>query len=298
MDTRKKLYSLLGDLPPLDNPISADTAYAEERKNYTLEKLTLNLNGTEAVPAYFVKPKTGDKKFPTVLFCHSHGGKYDRGKEELVQGNTYLTNPPYAESLTELGLAALCIDSPLFGERSGRDELDYYKETILQGKVLWGLMVYDHLRALDYLHTRPDVDPSRLATLGMSMGSLMAWWIAALDERIKVCTDICCMVDYHTLLKKGLLKKHGIYFYIPKLLKYFDTSSINALIAPRYHLSVNGSQDELAPLEGLDVIDTTLKHIYKELGAPEAWQLKKYPAGHEETTDMRKDILKFLTTNL
>ena len=62
-----------------------------------------------------------------------------------------------------------------------------------QGQVLWGMMVYDGLRALDFLLTRPEVDPQRIATLGMSMGSTMAWWLGALDERIKVTVDINCL---------------------------------------------------------------------------------------------------------
>ncbi len=48
---------------------------------------------------------------------------------------------------------------------------------------MWGLMVYDSIKAIDYLQTRDDIDPRRIATLGMSMGSTMAWWLAALDER-------------------------------------------------------------------------------------------------------------------
>ena len=52
-------------------------------------------------------------------------------------------------------------------------------------------MVYDSLKAVDYLLTRPDVDGNRIATLGMSMGSTMAWWVTALEPRVKVCVDIC-----------------------------------------------------------------------------------------------------------
>ena len=51
---------------------------------------------------------------------------------------------------------------------------------------MWGMMVHDSLRAIDYLVGRPDIDPARIGTLGMSMGSTMAWWVAALDPRVKV----------------------------------------------------------------------------------------------------------------
>jgi len=283
------LYNLLGDLPPRDLPISSKTLWTKDDGNYHLEKLTLYLNGEEDVPAYFVKPKNIINP-PVVLFCHSHGGKYHLGKDELILGNSYMYDPPYAEALTNAGYAALCIDYPIFGERSGADELTYYKETIWQGKVLWGMMVYDHLRAIDYLFTRDDIDASRLATLGMSMGSTMSWWLAALDERVKVCIDICCMTDFHELIKANGLPGHGIYYYVPNLLKYFDTISINAMIYPRPHLSVNGTKDTLTPAGGLLKIDESLNKIYKN----DAWQMKNYPVEHEETAEMRQDVLNFL----
>jgi dienelactone hydrolase len=92
----------------------------------------------------------------------------------------------------------------VFGERSHTSEADTFKATLWQGQVLWGMMVYDSLRAVDFLARRPDVDAARLGTLGISMGSTMAWWLAALDERIKATVDICCLTDFHTLLaKKG-----------------------------------------------------------------------------------------------
>jgi cephalosporin-C deacetylase-like acetyl esterase len=82
-----------------------------------------------------------------------------------------------------------------------RTELDTFKEMLWKGQVLWGMMVYDTLRGLDYLFTRPEVDPARIGTLGMSMGSTMAWWVAALDPRLKLCVDICCLTDYQALIE-------------------------------------------------------------------------------------------------
>ncbi|MDZ7371502.1 MAG: acetylxylan esterase, partial [candidate division KSB1 bacterium] len=248
---RQLLYRLLGDLPKRNRPIEAQVIAAEKREHYYLEKLQLDLNGEEIVPAYFVKPLNAEGSLPTVLFNHSHGGKYYLGKDELLLGNSYMASPPYAEELTRLGYAALAIDHWLFGERSGREEIDLFKETLWRGQVLWGKMVYDSLRAIDYLHTRKDVDISRLATLGMSMGSTMAWWVAALDERIKVCIDICCLTDFDALIQHRGLKGHGIYYYVPGLLKHFSTSDINRLIAPRPHLALAGRKDELTPIDGL-----------------------------------------------
>ncbi len=88
-----------------------------------------------------------------------------------------------------------------------------FKAMLWRGQVLWGMMVYDGLRALDFLLTRPEIDPRRVATLGMSMGSTMAWWLGALDERIKVTVDINCLTDFQALLaRKALSRARAVLF--------------------------------------------------------------------------------------
>jgi dienelactone hydrolase len=291
---RQELYRLLGDLPPRDGPIAARLLEQGERDDYLLEKLLLDLNGSESVPAFFVKPIHSAGRIPCLLYNHAHGGDYQLGKQELLQGRKELCTPPYALALTSRGWGALCIDAWVFGERHGRSESQVFKEMLWKGQVLWGKMVYDSLRALDYLMARPDVDGERIGTMGMSMGSTMAWWIAALEPRVKVCVDICCMTDYEALITAGGLDGHGIYYYVPSLLKHFSASQINALIAPRPHLSLAGNADPLTPPEGLDRVDRELRHVYTALGAGDAWQMHRYDGGHLETPAMRSECLAFL----
>jgi len=291
---RRELYELLGDLPDRKRPISGKKRNEEERDGYILETWDLDLNGIETVPAYLARPKTLNGRVPGVLFDHSHGGGYKIGKQEFIEGRSYLQPTPYAKELTGLGYVALCIDSWIFGERSHTTEADMFKAMLWRGQVLWGMMVYDHLRALDYLLTRPEVDPQRIATLGMSMGSTMAWWLGALDERIKVTVDINCLTDFQALLARKALSLHGLYYYVPDLLNHFTTAQINALIAPRTHLGLAGLRDKLTPVEGLDVIDRELQQVYAKLGHPERWKLLRYDVEHQETPEGRQEIIAFL----
>ena len=291
---RQELYALLGDLPARRRPLAARQRHEAERDGYILETWELDLNGIEPVPAYLARPREIKGRCPAVLFNHSHGGGYKIGKQEFVEGRSYLQPVPYAKALTDLGCVGLCIDHWVFGERSHTTEQDMFKAMLWQGQVLWGMMVYDSIRALDWLVDRPSVDAARVGTLGISMGSTMAWWLAALDERVKVTVDICCLTDFHTLLAKKGLSGHGIYYYVPGLLKQFTTSQINALIAPRAHLGLAGLQDKLTPVEGLDVIDRELTRVYAEQGHPERWKLLRYDVGHMETPEGRQEILTFL----
>ena len=291
---RRELYALLGDLPDRHRPITARTVAEEVRDHYVLEKLVLDLNGIEDVPAYFVRPKESNGPMPAMLYNHAHGGDYVLGKDEFIDGRSCIQDPPYAELLATHGMCGLCIDAWNFCERRGRKELELFKEMLWKGQVLWGLMIYDSIRALDYLCERPEADATRIATLGLSMGSTMAWWTAALDTRIKVTVDICCLTDFQELIATRGLDQHGIYYYVPGLLKHFTTSEINGLIAPRPHLSLAGNYDHLTPPAGLDRIDRELKAIYERMGAPDAWKLLRYEIGHFETAEMRAEIIAFL----
>jgi hypothetical protein len=291
---RQALYDLLGELPPRDRAISARVIRREAREDFELEVLSLELNGQEPVPGYFLTPRRDDGPFPVVLFHHAHGGDHELGKDEVLRGRPAQQRPPFGEALTRAGYAVLCTDMWNFGDRRGRTESALFKESLWKGRVLWGLMVYDSLRSVDYLATRPDVDVARIATMGMSLGSTMAWWTAALDTRIKVCVDICCMTDFQALIDSDGLDGHGIYYYVPKLMQHFTTAEINALIAPRAHLSLAGDHDRLTPPAGLDRIDAALREVYREAGAPEAWTMLRYRVGHIETADMRAESLAFL----
>ena len=126
------------------------------------------------------------------------------------------------------------------------------------------------------------------------MGSTMAWWLAALDTRVKICIDICCLTDFEALTAHRSLEAHSVYYFVPSLLKHFTTAQINALIAPRAHLSLAGTFDPLTPPDGLDRIDAELREVYTAAGAADGWRLSRFATGHMETAAMRAEIIAFL----
>ncbi len=294
---RKELWGLLGDLPWNHKPGPARLVKREEHDGYTLERLVLDLNGVEDVPALLLIPAKRKEKAPGLLYIHWHAGMYDLGKEQLIRGVD--AQPAYAPVLAEKGIVTLAIDSWCFGERKhehdgGEGEQTAFKLMLWRGQVLYGMMMFDEFRAMDYLAKRPEVDATRLGAFGMSMGATKAWWLAALDPRVKVCMDVCCLTDYDELIKTHGLKEHGIYYYVPSLLKHFQTADINELIVPRAHLSVNGRKDPLTPPAGVEKIRDRLMPLYRKYGKESDCRIELFDCAHVELPEMRKEILEWM----
>ena len=65
------------------------------------------------------------------------------------------------------------------------------------------------------------------------MGATLAFWLAALDPRMKAVAHLCCFADLETLVASGAHDLHGLYMTVPGLLAVARTGEIAGLIAPR-----------------------------------------------------------------
>jgi hypothetical protein len=130
------------------------------------------------------------------------------------------------------------------------------------------------------------------------MGATQAWWLAALDPRVKLCVDVCCLTDYEELIRSHGLREHGMYYFVPSLLRHFQTSQINELIVPRPHLSVNGRKDPLTPVSGIEKIGKYLLPLYHKFGKEGDCHVELFDCGHVETPEMRKLILEWIDRHL
>lgn len=292
---RRKLFDLLGE-DTRSEKIQSHLLVKVEKAGYVLESLQLTLNRYETVPAYFAYP-TGAKNCPVVIYNHSHGGDFTLGKDEGLQGAAYLQEP-FFESLLSLGYCVAAIDMWGFGERRGKAESELVKEALLTGRTLWGMRLYDDLALVDYLVTREEVDPKRIGTIGMSMGGMMSWWLAALDERIKVCVDLAGQADLETLIKERGLDHHGFYLYVPKLLKETSLEEIQSLISPKARMSLTGKDDPLCPVLGVKKLQEHLQVVYQKAEAQEHWVSHILTGGHQETREMRMIWQQFLQDQL
>lgn len=285
---RATLNGLLGDFPARPAKPAVTVLSREDRGTYLLERFEFPNGIGDTVPGILLLPKATRGPVPGILYCHWHGGEYDKGKVELFETNHTPVMP--GPVLAERGYAVLAIDAACFGERQGRGpdglkagagEMSAAKFDLWAARTIWGRIVRDDQLALDYLASRPEVDAKRLGALGMSMGATRTWWLMALDERVKAGVAVACLTRYQDLIAAGGLKYHGIYYFVPGMLRHFDTEAVVASIAPRALLCLNGDQDAGSPVGGIRRIEAAVTPAWQVLGAPDAFQSEVYPGlGH------------------
>lgn len=303
-DIRAHLWSLLGRLPPRPKIPEVRTLSRENRGDYVFEKFQFDNQAGATVPGYLFLPKGINGRVPGILYGHWHGGEYSVGKEEMLQAKHTPEEP--GPTLARRGFAVLGIDAWCFGERNGQGpggpgeqggggEITASKFNLWFGRTLWGMMVRDDLMALDYLASRPEVDPERLGATGISMGATRTWWLMALDDRLKAGSAVACLTRYEDLIRTEALKAHGIYYFVPGFLNHFDTEAVIALIAPRPMLFMTGDQDAGSPPEGIRKIDAAVRPVYALYGQESAFENVVYPGlGHVYTSEMWKKTLQHL----
>ena len=303
---RKKIGRLLGDLPPLFTPEPV-LSKRQKRRGYVLEKFTFDNGIGDTVYGYTLVPTGRRDRGPAILYNHYHANQYAQGKEEvLIKAFPYLDFAT-GEELARRGYVVQCIDAYGFGERQfqgpagtkergAKVEASLFKTFLWEGRTLWGMMVRDDMLALNCLLSRPDVDPNRVAALGMSMGSTRTWWLAALDERIRAAICVACLTRYQNLIAHGSLNAHGIYYYVPNMLKEgIDTESLIGLIAPRPLLTLTGDRDRGSPADGVRIINAFQEHLYECYGHRENFRGLLYPGvRHTYTPEMWQETLRWL----
>ncbi|HVY52230.1 MAG TPA: dienelactone hydrolase family protein, partial [Devosia sp.] len=224
--------------------------------------------------------------------------RHDIGASELLDGREYLLSP-WGPLLAQNGYVAFCLDMPSFGSQSARTESAMAKALIWYGRSLIGRMLEQEMAALSYLSSRADVDPGRIGGFGISLGSTLSYWQAAIDPRLKAIAHLCCFADYATLIELGAHDHHAIYLLVPGLLNAISTGQIAGLVAPRPQLICVGGLDELTPRLSVERGLAEARQMYEQAGA--AWALDFFEeplAHHEETPQMRARVLAHFARHL
>ncbi len=160
-------------------------------------------------------------------------------------------------------------------------------------------MISEQAAALTYLASRPDVDPARIGAFGISLGSTLTYWHAALDTRLRAIAHLCCYADYATLVELGAHDHHGIYLLVPGMLNHTSTGEIAGMVAPRPQLICLGTEDELTPPLSVERALAVTRPMYAAAGAPEALEVFiQDGVDHRETPEMHERVMAFFGREL
>lgn len=304
--TRATLLQCLGAMPDRPNPAKVRMVSREDRGEFTLEHFEFHNGVDMIVPGILAIPKNRKGQAPAIVGMHGHSGS---SKE-------YIPNPENPLSLgwmlVQKGFIVAAIDGYFNGDRVGKgpagarldkgaypQEMSLFKLHLWQGRSLWGMMIRDEQCLIDYLETRSEVDKARIGVTGMSMGCTRAWWVSALDDRVQAQVGVACFTRYTDLIAHGNLRRHGIYYFVPGVLKHFDTEAIYALSAPRPMLQLSGDQDGGAPTDGVVTLEKKLDAVYRLYGKPENFRSVLYrDTGHEYLPEMRTEMVAWFEKHL
>jgi pimeloyl-ACP methyl ester carboxylesterase len=181
-----------------------------------------------------------------------------------------------------------------FNARSSQNE-QLIARALLTAGVTWpGIMLWDDLRTVDYLASRPEIDRTRLACVGLSLGGYRSFMLAALDPRIRAAIDVGWMTTFASQIKQHVIHTMGLTFVIPGMYRYFDLPDLAALIAPRALMVQMGSRDGLFPLTGVQAAFTKVGQCYQKAGSPDRQSCKLFDAPHEFNEKMQPQAWEWL----
>jgi len=155
-------------------------------------------------------------------------------------------------------------------------------------------MFTDDVRTVDYLITRPEVDPDRIGCVGLSVGGLRSCHLAALDDRIKAAVVVGWMASYPAQLKSRIGHTIGFTKLVPGLMRYLDYPDVASLAMPSALLVINGSKDGLFDLGGVRACFTKLSACYAKAGVSEKFRGRLYDTPHEFNTEMQQEAWEWL----
>jgi dienelactone hydrolase len=294
------LRDLLGAFPT-PAPLAAEALERADLGDVVREKVHYEVEEGDRVPAYVFVPKGRRGPGPAVLCLHQHAGQFDLGKSEPagLGGNR---EQHYALELARRGYVTLTFDFLCFEERrdprleGGNFERFEFTRRLVGGSTLQAKMFFDASRAVDYLISRPEVDPARIGCVGHSLGGQQTLFTAALEPRIAAAVSSCGFASYRAIFRDKI--NHNYSAYVPGLLRYGDFGDVLALVAPRPFRVAVGNADRIFPFDGILESVETARRRYRELGVEDRLALDAVDGGHGFVDPLRERAYAWLDGRL
>jgi esterase/lipase len=257
---------------------------------------------SEDIFAYLYIPiHPGAKKCPAILALH----ETDMLGKKSIDGQGKNKNLAYGKELVERGYVVIAPDYPSLGDLKDYDfKNDRYQSGTMKA-------IFNHMRCIDYLVSRKDVNADRIGAIGHSLGGHNTLFVSAFDRRIKVAVTSCgwTLFDFYNIGTErskaygGRLGPWAQERYMPLLrAKYnlepektpFDFDEVIAAIAPRALFSNSPLNDSNFDVNGVKKGIANAAAVYNFLGAGDKLQVRFPESGHDFPTAVRFESYGFL----
>jgi cephalosporin-C deacetylase-like acetyl esterase len=287
-EIKKQFLYVLGlDPMPAKTPLKAQVTGGFERDGYRVENIVFQSMPRLYITGNLYLPAGKQGRLPTVLYLCGHSPGPWGAKVRYQHHGIWFARHGYA---------AFLIDTIEFGEvagiHHGTHDLEMW-DWLSLGYTPAGPEVWNAIRALDYLETRPEVDPKRVSVTGISGGGAITWFTAAADERFQVAAPVCSTwtVEHHTALDAVQENCDCIYFRNPFLA---DLPVVGALIAPRPLKMLSARRDPSFPVAGYKEVYKRVRPIYELYGAAEKVAEYDHDAPHSDILPFRKEANEWI----
>jgi dienelactone hydrolase len=325
---RAKMLDLLHYEPEKCDP-RAEVLSRKDCGDYIREEIRFNTTPVFRVPATMLLPKHAKLPAPAIVALHSHGGYYIWGREREIETEEahpslvamraqYYGGKAFATELVRRGYVVIAIDMfywgerrmvleddpvewkdrppgitaeqiKLFNQRSSASE-QLMGRTLFSAGITWaGILAWDDIRTVEYLITRPEVDPKRIGCVGHSVGGLRSTYLAALDERIKAAVVCGWMCSFPSQLARHIRNTIGHTKIIPGLYRHMDHPDIAALAIPTPLMVINGQQDALFEQAGMRAAHEKLAQCYAKAGVSSHFRSIIEDQPHQFNADRQAD---------
>ncbi len=282
-------------------PLNAQTTGTLERETFTVEKVIFESHPGFYVTGALFLPKGRQNPAPAVIYCSGHT---DLGFRSETYQHILI-------NLVSKGFVVFAFDPIGQGERLQYPDAESGKskaggpttehsyagvQTLLTGTSLTDYFIWDGIRVLDYLETRPEVDMKRIGITGRSGGGTQTAQIAACDDRIYAAAPECYITNFKRLLQ-SIGPQDAEQNPYNAIAKGFDHPDYLHIRAPKPTLIITTTNDFFS-IQGARETYAEVQKSYAALGKPENVQMVEDLGIHESTKSNREALYAFFQKHL
>ncbi|MGI8784904.1 MAG: alpha/beta hydrolase family protein [Acidobacteriota bacterium] len=293
---REDFFDMLGLKPmPERTPLKATITGRLEQPGFTVEKLHFQSLPGLYVTANLYLPRPAPGRQPAILYQSGHYNRHRREGAKVApdsqgDGIWFATHGYVALVLDTLELSEIAgLHRGLLGEKRWWWHSAGYTPA--------GVECWNAMRAMDYLTSRPEVDPARIGATGISGGGIGAFWIAAADDRVKAVAPVSGMGDATFYAGEDGISRHCDCFFLYNR-ALWNWTTICSLVSPRPLLFVNSDNDIYFPMPNNERIIARLESIYSLFGASDVVDAVVSIGGHGYRPDIRRAVFEFFNRHL